>query len=135
MDNASEVSAKTILLVDDQDGNRIMTKWFLNNFGYTVESARSAEEALALFNPKVHDLIITDNSMPGMSGAEMAHIVKLRSPATPVVMFSGALPADHSCLDVVLQRPMHLMRLKEAVDHILDGSLVGEEPSLHSSLL
>lgn len=139
VDNASLVSAKTILLVDDQDGNRIMTKWFLNNFGYTVESARSAEEGLSVFSPKVHDLIITDNSMPGMTGAEMAHIIKLRSPTTPVVMFTGAPPADRSCLDLVLQRPMHLLRLKEAVDQLLSGSSLRavalEESDLHSSLL
>ena len=115
---SSSVS-RTVLLVDDQDGNRIMTKWFLNHFGYTVEPARNAEEALAMFDPRVHDLIVTDNSMPGMSGAEMSHVVKLRSPTTPVVMLTGAPPSDESCLDLVLIRPMHLMRLKEALDGIL----------------
>ena len=99
-----------------------MTKWFLNHFGYTVESARSAEEALAMFNPQVHDLIVTDNSMPGMSGAEMSHVIKLRSPVTPVVMLTGAEPTDQSCVDLLLHRPMHLICLKEALDQILDGS-------------
>jgi CheY-like chemotaxis protein len=114
-------SSRTILLVDDQDGNRIMTKWFLNHFGYTVESARSAEEALAMFDPRVHDLVLTDNSMPGLSGAEMSHVIKLRSSRTPVVMLTGTAPSDGSCLDLVLIRPMHLMRLKEALDRILVG--------------
>lgn len=118
---AFPVSSRTILLVDDQDGNRIMTKWFLNHFGYTVESARSAEEALAMFNPRVHDLVVTDNSMPGMTGAEMSHVIKLRSSNTPVVMLTGAAPSDESCLDLVLIRPMHLMRLKEALDGFLAG--------------
>jgi CheY-like chemotaxis protein len=113
-------SGKTILLVDDQDANRIMTKWFLSNFGYTVESVRGAAEALSVFDAKVHDLIITDNSMPGMTGAEMAHIIKLRSPGTPVVMFTGSPPEDRSCLDLVLQRPMHLLHLKEAVEQVLN---------------
>jgi len=110
---------KTILLVDDLDECRVTTKWFLNNFGYTVESVRSAEEALALFNPTTHDVVVTDNSMPGMSGVEMAHIIKLRSPATPVVMYSGHLPEDKSCLDLVIQRPTHLLTLKEAIDRLL----------------
>ena len=61
---ALPASLRTVLLVDDQDGNRIMTKWFLNHFGYTVESARSAGEALAMFDPQVHDFVVTDNS-PG----------------------------------------------------------------------
>jgi DNA-binding response OmpR family regulator len=42
-------SPKTILLVDDQEDCRITTKWFLSNFGYAVDSARTAEEGLALF--------------------------------------------------------------------------------------
>jgi CheY-like chemotaxis protein len=109
----------TILLVDDTDASRVATRWFLNNFGYEVDSARSVEEALALFDPGIHDLIITDNSMPAMSGEELAHIVKLRSPSTPVIMFSGAPPADHSCLDRVIQKPSHLLLLKEAAEELL----------------
>ena len=119
-------SSRTVLLVDDQDGNRIMTKWFLNHFGYTVESARSAEEALAMFNPRLHDFIVTDNSMPGMTGAEMSHVIKLRSPSTPVVMISGSPPSDQSCLDLVLHKPVHLMRLKEALESILAGTARSE---------
>lgn len=125
---------RTILLVDDEDGNRITTKWFLNNFGYAVESSRSAEEALSLFDPKIHDLVITDNSMPGMSGAEMAHVIKLRSPSTPVIMFTGSPPDDRTCLDLVLQKPSHLVLLKEAVDKVLanqfpSGGSGNEKPS------
>ncbi len=113
---------KTILLVDDRDDLRITAKWFLNIFGYAVDSAHNPEEALVLFNPKVHDLVITDNAMPGMTGAEMAHIVKLRSPTTPVVMYTGSPPEDQSCLDAVIQRPAHLMALKDVVDRLLQLS-------------
>jgi CheY-like chemotaxis protein len=109
----------TVLLVDDMDECRLTTKWFLDNFGYAVESARSAEEALALFNPKTHDVVVTDNSMPGMTGAEMAHIIKLRSPATPVLMYTGAPPQDQSCVDMVIKRPVHLMALKDGLDKLL----------------
>ena len=110
---------KTILLVDDQDDCRIMTKWVLSNFGYTVESARSAEEGLVLFDPQIHDIVVTDNSMPGMKGGEMAHIIKLRSPTTPVLMYSGQPPPNTSCLDAVLRKPIHLLTLKEEVERLL----------------
>jgi CheY-like chemotaxis protein len=119
VDNLSCTSVKTILLVDDEDDCRVTTKWFLANFGYAVDSARGAEEALALFDPRVHDLIVTDNSMPGMTGGEMAHIIKLRSPATPVLMYTALPPDERSCLDAVVQRPTHLLALKEAVDRLL----------------
>ena len=110
---------KMILLVDDSDDIRITTKWFLTAFGYMVDSASNAEEALLLFNPEVHDLVITDNSMPGMSGVEMAHVIKLRSATTPVVMYTGRLPDDRSCLDLVIERPTHLLALKEAIEKLL----------------
>ena len=119
MESAPAAPAKTILLVDDGDECRVTTKWFLTHFGYAVDAARNAEEALALFNPAHHDLVVTDNAMPGMTGAEMAHVIKLRSPSTPVLMYSGNPPDDRSCLDLVVQRPTHLLALKEAADKLL----------------
>ena len=110
---------KTILLVDDRDDIRVATKWFFTTFGYMVDSASNAEEALLLFNPEVHDLVITDNSMPGMTGVEMAHVIKLRSAPTPVVMYTGRLPDDRSCLDLVIERPTHLLALKEAIEKLV----------------
>jgi len=110
---------RTILLVDDNDIARITTKWFMVHFGYAVESARSAEEALMVFNPSVHDIVITDNSMSGMTGAEMARAIKEQSGSTPILMYSGHPPADRNCLDGVIQRPTHLLEVKEAVDRLL----------------
>lgn len=116
VEKSSAQPLKVILLVDDGDGTRVTTKWFLANFGYSVYSARSAEEALVLFDPKIHDLVLTDNTMPGMSGAEMAHIIKMRSPQTPVLMYTGMPPEDQSCMDLVIKKPVHMLVLKEAVD-------------------
>ena len=118
----------TILLVDDRDDCRVTTKWFLANFGYEVDSVPGAEEALARFDPKVHDLVITDNSMPGMSGAELAHVIKMRSPTTPVIMYTGEPPEDRTCLDMVIKRPTHLLALKEAVEALLAREQSGAEP-------
>ncbi len=107
---------KTILLVEDQDVCRITTKWFLANFGYRVVPTRSAEAALALFAPETHDVIVTDNDLAGLSGLELAHIIKLRSPSTPVIMYTGQPPADLSSLDWVIEKSAHLLTLKEAID-------------------
>ena len=117
----------TILLVDDKDDSRVTTKWFLSNFGYEVDTARTAEEALLLFNPKIHDLVITDNSMPGMTGAEMALVIKMRAPSTPVIMFTGGPPNDVSQLDMVIQRPTPLLRLKDAVQSVLSKKVAEPE--------
>ena len=119
MDAHPSPRVKTVLLVDDGDETRLTTKWFLANFGYAIDAVRSAEEALALFDSKLHDLVITDNRMPGMTGSEMAHIIKLRSPSTPVLMYTGMPPEDQSCVNAVVVRPTHLLVLKEAVEGLL----------------
>jgi len=113
------VSHTTVLLVDDIDDSRLTTKWFLASFSHSVDSVRSAEEALALFDSKIHDIVVTDNSMPTMSGAEMAHVIKLRSASTPVLMYTGKAPENLSCLDTVVLKPAHLLELKEAIDVLL----------------
>ena len=117
--STDSASVKMILLVDDDDYVRITTKWFLSNFGYAVDAARTAQEALALFDPTIHDMVITDNFMPGMTGAEMAQVIKMRSPSTPVLMYSGNPPDDRSCLDHVIQRPSHVLTLRDAVHALL----------------
>ena len=109
-------------MVDDVDESRIIAKWFLSTFDYTVDAARSAEEALERFNPAVHALVLTDNSMPGMTGGEMASNIKRRSPATPIIMFTGNPPANLDCIDVVIQKPHHLLTVKEAVDQFFLGT-------------
>jgi CheY-like chemotaxis protein len=110
---------KTVLVVDDDDDTRLLTKIFLNNFGYEVDAADSTSEALARFNPDLHDLVLTDNSMQGMTGAEMAHIIKLRSPATPVVMYTGNPPNNCPSIDILIRKPTYLLAIKDAIEKLL----------------
>jgi CheY-like chemotaxis protein len=111
--------AKTILMVDDAAEIRSITKLFLGSCGYVVHSFASAADALALFDSRVHDLVLTDNTMPGMTGEEMAHIIKMRSRSTPVLMYTARRPSDCSCVDLFIQKPTSLTALKEGVDRLL----------------
>lgn len=117
--NRPGLKLRTVLLVEGRDDSRLITKWFLGTFGFVVECVRNAEEALAVFDSKVHDLVITDNSMPGMSGVEMAHVIKLRSPRTPVLMCTGHVPDDTSCVDLAFERPVHLLQIKDAAERLI----------------
>ena len=121
MEEKTELQLKTVLLVDDNVDMRLLTKMFLNNVGYEVDSANSAVEALARFNPNLHDLVLTDNSMEGMTGGEMAHIIKLRSPCTPVVMCTGDPPNDVTSIDEVIKKPTHLLAIKDTIDKLLSA--------------
>ncbi len=57
--------------------------------------------------------------MLGMSGLEMARVIKKQAPWTPILMCTGMPPADCSCVDLVIQKPAHLLEIKEAVDRLL----------------
>lgn len=119
MENLSSTHLKSILLVDFDDTSRIATKWFLAYFNFEVHSVRTGEEALALFDPNIHDLIITDNFLPGVNGQELAHIVKMRAPSTPVIMYSDVPPKDCDCLDKVILKSTELLALQETVEELI----------------
>jgi CheY-like chemotaxis protein len=106
-------------LVDADDASRVATKWLLENFCFNVFSAPNGENALAIFDPKIHDLIITDNSLPGMNGQELAHIIKLRSPFTPVILYAFVAPPDCKCLDRIILKPNRLLCLPDAAADLI----------------
>jgi PAS domain S-box-containing protein len=79
-----------VLLVEDEYIVRASTAGMLSELGYQVVQAASAEEALNLLDREPHiDGIITDHLMPGMSGVELAHAIRLKRPGTPVLLMSG----------------------------------------------
>lgn len=114
-----EFRHRTVLIVDEVDDRRVMTRLFLNNFGYSVDTARTAEEALLLFDPNVHDVVVEGSLLAGLSASELAHIVKLRSPSTPVLVYTDRVPDDQSCLDEVIQYPAHLLQLRDSIERLL----------------
>jgi PAS domain S-box-containing protein len=82
---------ESILLVDDQPAIVALGREMLEKLGYGVQAFCSAPEALAMFkaDPACVDLIITDLTMPAMTGERLAkEIFKLR-PDIPVILCSG----------------------------------------------
>lgn len=115
---------KCVMLVVHEEAIRLVAKWVLTDFGYQVEVARCGEEALALFDPSLHDLVVTAEIMPHISGAELAHIIKLRSPGTPVVLLAdNGAHADRTLLGGVLERVPDIWALPGALERLLAPSL------------
>lgn len=82
---------ETILVIDDDVAIRDIAATTLRANGYTVLAARSGAEGLALL--KAHDgevhLLLTDVSMPGMSGGEVAEAVAAERPGIKTLFMSG----------------------------------------------
>src|SRR5579883_2506274 len=78
-----------ILLVEDQPEVRRLTASVLQECGYGVLEAASAEEALARVATEKVDLVLTDVVLPKMSGCELADQVQSRQPGAKVLFMSG----------------------------------------------
>ena len=87
----SLTTKKQILFVDDEESLALLGADLLDDFGYTVTCAFNGEEALQLFQleSSCFDMVITDESMPGISGIELAQEICRISPSTPVILCSG----------------------------------------------
>jgi CheY-like chemotaxis protein len=73
------------------------------------------------------DLVITDRAMPEMGGDELAAMVKVLAPSTPVLMLTGFADLMEGAdqrpegVDLVIGKPTTLVRLRVAI-----GTLIGE---------
>ena len=83
-----------ILIVDDDEIIRDTLKELLSE-QYTCETAGTADDAFARLSEKPYDLVLTDISMPGISGLELLGRVLQQYPKTPVIVVSGISDQEH----------------------------------------
>ena len=119
-----------ILLVDDEPMLVELGKESLESFGYRVTATTSSREALDLFlaDPNGYDLIVTDQTMPEMTGVILAKEAISARPDVPVILCTGhsaVLNTDKVfALGVksLLMKPLDSDRLAEEVRKALDES-------------
>ena len=78
----------TLLIVDDDDAIRGMLFDLLSD-RYECHTASMAEEALQYIGVEHYDAILTDISMPGLTGVELLQKIQESNSATPVILISG----------------------------------------------
>jgi CheY-like chemotaxis protein len=78
-----------VLVIDDEENVRQVLAELLMAQGHTVAAHADGRSGLARFHEERFDVVFTDLGMPGLSGWEVARVVKLRRPATPVVLVTG----------------------------------------------
>lgn len=114
----------TALLVDDEDLVRMSTADMLNDLGFDVLEAGSAEEALKLMEAgNAPDLLVTDHLMPGMNGADLARQARLLLPGLPVLVVSGYAEVDGITPDLPrLTKPFRSADLAASLEDMLLGA-------------
>jgi DNA-binding response OmpR family regulator len=81
--------APRILIVDDDRSIGTMLKRSLARHGFVVDTADSAEEALALADAMPYDAALVDLVMPGRDGASLADELRKRVPGIPIGLLTG----------------------------------------------
>jgi len=111
-----------ILAVDDDPLVLAGTIAMLEDLGHSVLAASSAAEALALVRTAPHlDLLISDQVMPGMSGARLVEALRKQDAALPMILASGFAEqaADLHPSTVRLSKPFDMAQLADAISQAL----------------
>lgn len=121
---------ETVLIVEDEDAVRELTREFLQSCGYSVIEARNGAEALQIAesHPKAIELLVTDVIMPGMSGPELAQSLSRLRPEIRILYVSGytADAVPQGILNArapFLSKPFSRDALLQNVREILSASL------------
>ncbi|MEG3177461.1 PAS domain-containing protein [Sphingomonas sp. RB3P16] len=110
----------TILLVEDDEMIRLNTAEMLQESGYVVIDAASAEEAMAALQTVPIDALVTDVNLPGLSGPEFADKARALRPEVGIVFATGDTAAVDAAVDaILLAKPYGARELALAVERAL----------------
>src|SRR5439155_9690639 len=120
----------TILLVEDDDAVRGLLQHVLDLEGFTVLTAGDGPSALALARTHLGkiDLLLTDISMPRMTGRELADLIHADQPHLPVLFMSGYADsgtiqlAQEGCREALLLKPFRPADLVGRVREMIANS-------------
>ncbi len=118
---------KKILVVDDERDICEILSFNLENEGYEVEAAASAEEAIKILSPE-HDLVLLDVMMGGMSGYHLAEKLRRDGNTVPII-FLTAKDTENDMLtgfsvggDDYISKPFSLKEVSARVKAVLKRS-------------
>lgn len=89
-----DVSANSVLLVDDDPDIRDILSTQLEEAGFKAEQAEDGIDGLVKLRDKLPKVIISDLQMPRMSGIEFISVVRRRFPSIPVIVLSGSIQRE-----------------------------------------
>ncbi len=125
----SQPGCETVLLAEDEDMVRTLTRRILESHGYRVLEARDGSEALEMAERHIGPLhlLLTDVVMPKMSGTELAQHLRKSRPEAKVLYMSGysenlvshqgILDADVALIEKPFAEEGLLQRIREILDH------------------
>ncbi len=131
-----------ILFVEDEPALADLGKRMLERLGYDVTMRTSSIEALEAFNaqPDKFDLLLTDMTMPDMTGKELAQALLRIRPGCPIILCSGFSEmimednAQHLGIKAFIMKPLVMGELAETLRRVLDR-VEEKEESINARIL
>lgn len=125
-----QTGSETILVVEDEPSLRELARTILHDQGYTVITAESGDQALAIVSKITNPLhlLLTDVIMPGMSGTALAKELSAKYPALKILYMSGYTDnaiVHYGILEPgieFIQKPFSPASLTWKIRRILDGN-------------
>ena len=119
---------ENILAVGDEEGMVNLHKVVLTRLGYTVTTTTNGQTALEIFNTNSQqfDLIITDQSIQGLTGIKLAEAVHKLNPTIPIILCTGyhldltTQQAREIGICKILHKPVRTKQLATVIRSILD---------------
>ncbi len=120
---------ETILLIDDETSVLELLRKILNQLGYTVDARGSSVDALEAFckQPDKYDLILTDLTMPKMTGLDLAEEIRKTHPEFPIVLLTGygntiSENVLKKNVSTIIGKPIDIRNLAGTLRAVLDSS-------------
>ena len=122
------IGTENILFVDDEKSIRNLGHDCLERLGYIVTAVSDGQQAMEIFaaNPDHFNLVVTDQTMPNMTGEKLANaLLKLR-PDIPIIICTGHSPtitpesSKALRISAFLQKPLAPIQLMRVVREVLD---------------
>jgi DNA-binding response OmpR family regulator len=130
---SEEYSAGKILLVENEEGQRLLYERELNEEGYLVLWARNGKEALKRLEESIFDLVILDIVMPEMDGIEVLAKIVSRYKKMPIILHTAYTHYQNDFMtwlaDAFVVKSSDLSVLKKTVKELLRKN--DEEMGIH----
>ena len=137
-------SSRRVLVAEDHPTQQLLMQWWLHGMELDVEVVADGRQALAAWRRDPPHLLLTDEQMPGLNGAELVQHIRReeqergRMPGPIIGMSADIDGMQGMALDHVLAKPISLRRLREAIARVApgllgDGIARGAVVSLHDS--
>lgn len=117
---------KNILIVDDEFNSRTLMAQFLQDEGYSANTAENGSSALKKLKSESFNILLTDIKMPIMDGIELFHKAKEICPHLPIILFTAygtvgsAVTALKDGAFHYLEKPVNFDLLRHTVKQALD---------------